>query len=412
MTSSHRQKANTSNHPVATRLSQGRGESLFLANIEVGGKCLPADRVYLAMPTFTRNHPLLLIIALIGTRPVCAADSVDFVRDIQPILREACVQCHGAEKQKGKLRLDTREALFKGGEDAKSVEPGSPEKSDIFRRIVLPEDDDDVMPPKGKVAHLTPAQIEKVKRWIAAGAKWPEGVVVESGPTTAPHKTVGKSVRAASMETVGPVASPAELQAIAALGKFGIKPRPIAAGVNWRRANFRVAGDSFPPETFALLRQVTTLTELNLGGVRLTDEDLANIAGLKNLEVLHLDSTPITDAGLAHVGTLESLISLNLFGTAITDAGLQHLAGLRHLHSLYLAETKVTAQGVARLQNDLPNVQIDTGVELKDLARKEPPAPAKPPVNKETEREKKADAGKPAEPVKQPPTPKADVEKS
>ncbi|MEO6741712.1 MAG: c-type cytochrome domain-containing protein, partial [Chthoniobacteraceae bacterium] len=194
---------------MATRLGHKRGESQFLANIKVGGKCLPSDRVYLAMTTFTRKHPLLLIVALIGTHPVCADDSVDFVRDIQPILREACVQCHGPEKQKGKLRLDTREALFKGGEDSKSVEPGSPEKSDLFRRIMLPEDDDDVMPPKGNVAHLTPAQIEKVKRWIAAGAKWPEGVVVESGPATAPQKTVGKSVRAASLETVGPVASPA-----------------------------------------------------------------------------------------------------------------------------------------------------------------------------------------------------------
>ena len=165
---------------------------------------------------------------------------------------------------------------------------------------------------------------------------------------------------------------------IAGLGKFGIKARPIATGVNWRRANFRGAADSFPAEAFALLRQVTTLTELNLGGVRLRDEDLASIAGLKNLEVLHLDNTPITDAALVHVGALENLISLNLFGTAITDAGLQRLAGLRNLTSLYLAETKVTAQGVARLQKDLPNAQIDIGAELKDLAKKEAPAPAKP----------------------------------
>ena len=83
-------------------------------------------------------------------------------------------------------------------------------------------------------------------------------------------------------------------------------------------------------------------------------------------------------AALVHVGALENLISLNLFGTAITDAGLQHLARLTHLNSLYLGETKVTAEGVARLQKDLPNVQIDTGTDLKDLAKKEPTAPAKP----------------------------------
>ena len=267
-----------------------------------------------------RKFIRLLIVAATGACVGQADDGVDFVREIEPILREACVQCHGPEKQKGKLRLDTREALLKGGEDGKAVEPGNPDKSDLFRRITLPEDDDDVMPPKGKTAHLSAAQIDRVKRWIAAGAKWPDGVVVQLVATAAPRTTVGKITASTRMQTAGPVPSPAELQAIAALEKFGIKASPIAAGVNWRRANFRGAGDSFSSETSALLGQITTLTELNLGGVRLKDEDLASIAGLKNLEVLHLDSTPLTDAALVHVGVLENLISLNLFGTAITDA--------------------------------------------------------------------------------------------
>ena len=342
------------------------------------GKFLPAGRVYPTMTPIARTHLLPLIVAVMGAHAIRADDDVDFVKEIQPILQVACVQCHGPEKQKGKLRLDTREALIKGGEDGLALEPGNPDKSDLFRRITLPEDDDDVMPPKGKAAHLIPAQIDRVKRWIASGAKWPDGVFVVHETTAAPRKSAGKSATPTRMATAGPVPSPAELQAIAALGKFGIKAWPIAAGVNWRRANFRGAGDNFPAEVFALLRQVTTLTELNLGGVRIKDEDLAGIAGLKNLEVLHLDNTLITDAGLMHVGTLENLISLNLFGTAITDAGLQRLAGLKNLQSLYLAETKVTAQGVARLQKDLPNAQFDTGAELRDLAKKEPPAPAKP----------------------------------
>ncbi len=315
---------------------------------------------------FAQKNARWFLFAIIGAHGLHADEKVDFVGEIQPILREACVDCHGPEKQKGKLRLDTREALLKGGEDGPVIEPGNPEKSDLFRRLRLAEDDDDVMPPKGKTAHLTAAQIERMRKWIAAGAKWPDGVV-------ATRETSAK------MTTAGPPLSPMESQAIAKLEKLGIKTRPIAAGVNWRRANLRGAGDSFPAEAFALLREVTTLRELNLGGVRLKDEDLAAIAALKNLTVLHLDSTPITDAGLAHLGALENLTALNLFGTALTDTGLPHLAGLKNLKSLFLAETKVTAEGVARLQEDLPNVQIDTGAELKELAKKDPPAPAKTP---------------------------------
>ena len=106
------------------------------------------------MTTVARKHFHLLIVAVVSVHGIHADENVDFVREIQPILQKACVQCHGAEKQKGKLRLDTREALLKGGEDGKAVEPGNPDKSDIFRRITLPEDDDDAMPPKGKTARL------------------------------------------------------------------------------------------------------------------------------------------------------------------------------------------------------------------------------------------------------------------
>jgi hypothetical protein len=349
------------------------------------------------MTTIAQNNIRCFAFWIICAHGLRADENVDFVRDIQPILGEACVVCHGPEKQKGKLRLDTRESLLKGGESGPVIAPGNPERSDLFRRLTLAEDDDDVMPPKGKAPHLTKVQIDRLRRWIAAGATWPDGVLVA-------RETSAKRM------TAGPSPAPAELQAIAGLGKLGIKTHTIAEDINWRRANFRGAGDRVPAEAFALLRQVTTMRELNLGGVRIKDEELAAIAALRNLTVLHLDNTRITDAGLEHVGTMEHLIFLNLFGNAITDSGLQQLARLKNLKSLYLAETKVTAQGVARLQRDLPNVQIDTGAELKELAKKEPPTPAKapdsvkPPVKKEPEPEKKpvAVATKPAEPAKQP----------
>ena len=68
---------------------------------------------------------------------------------IQPLLDAKCVSCHGATKQKGKLRLDTAENLFKGGKGAKAdiVVKGNIEDSELTYRVGLPKDDDDVMPP-------------------------------------------------------------------------------------------------------------------------------------------------------------------------------------------------------------------------------------------------------------------------
>ncbi len=98
------------------------------------------------------------------------AESV-FITQIQPLLVESCVDCHGPKKAKGGLRLDSREAaLAEGKSGLPGIVPGKPEASELLSRVKLPADDDDVMPAKGE--HLTPAQIAALERWIADGAVW------------------------------------------------------------------------------------------------------------------------------------------------------------------------------------------------------------------------------------------------
>src|SRR3954467_15269329 len=93
---------------------------------------------------------LLAGLLLAPVLPAAAAeDKVDFAKQIEPIFKETCYSCHGAEKQKGKLRLDSPAAFTKGGENGPVVTAGDPAKSDLYRRITLPHDHDDIMPPKG-----------------------------------------------------------------------------------------------------------------------------------------------------------------------------------------------------------------------------------------------------------------------
>src|SRR5436189_69231 len=72
--------------------------------------------------------------------------AVDFARDVWPVLRRSCVDCHGPDKQKGELRLDSRAAVLKGGESGPAVVPGKPDESDLIRRVALPKGDDGAMP--------------------------------------------------------------------------------------------------------------------------------------------------------------------------------------------------------------------------------------------------------------------------
>ena len=102
----------------------------------------------------------------------------DFHKEVRGILEVACIKCHGPEKQKGELRLDTLAAAKKGGDTDPAIIPGDSSKSLLIERIILSADDDDVMPPKD--SPLPPEQIDVLKRWVKAGAKWPQGVTLES----------------------------------------------------------------------------------------------------------------------------------------------------------------------------------------------------------------------------------------
>lgn len=302
---------------------------------------------------FSRLTAGILLLAL----PALADTKVDFAKQIQPIFEKSCIKCHGPNKQKGGLRLDQKEAALKGGKDAVSIVPGNAAKSDLYRRITLPDGSDDVMPNQGDV--LTKAQTDLIRDWINQGADWPA-------------TTVAKTEKPASSTEIPKLpdvkSSPAELKAIAKLDTMGISVRALAQNCNWHEANLRGYTNNADP-ALAQLKDVTTLMELNLSGTKFSDASAADLKPLVNLTHLHLEHTPITDAGLANVKDMTHLTYLNLFDTKITDAGLENLTGLTNLQNLHLWETKVTDDGVAKLQKALPKCNIIRGAALTPVAK-------------------------------------------
>lgn len=116
-----------------------------------------------------------------GGKPAAAGVSgtLTFEKDIKPILRAHCLDCHGGvEGKKGKLDLRLVRTMVAGGESGPALEPGKVDDSYIVARI-----EDREMPPKG--AGLTPAELEKLKTWINQGAKTarPEPAPESLGPT-------------------------------------------------------------------------------------------------------------------------------------------------------------------------------------------------------------------------------------
>src|SRR5580692_5372069 len=69
---------------------------------------------------------------------------------VEPIFVQNCYSCHGPEKQKSQLRLDSYEALMRGGKHGPVIKAGDVKGSELFRRVTLPSFDDDAMPAQGK----------------------------------------------------------------------------------------------------------------------------------------------------------------------------------------------------------------------------------------------------------------------
>ena len=107
--------------------------------------------------------------------PPPVSRTVDFTRDVHPILQEHCIGCHGPEKQKSGYRLDTRDAAVKGGDSGDAaILPGKSAESPLIQ-FVAGLDADKLMPPKksGK-PRLTAGEIGVLRAWIDHGAVWPE----------------------------------------------------------------------------------------------------------------------------------------------------------------------------------------------------------------------------------------------
>ncbi len=108
---------------------------------------------------------LLAILGIAGTSS--ASDNPDYNRDIRPILSNHCFKCHGPGTAKSGVRLDSQKLAAK--KDA--IVPGKPEASTALERI-LAADDEGRMPPPESGNRLTPDQVAKLKKWIAAGAEY------------------------------------------------------------------------------------------------------------------------------------------------------------------------------------------------------------------------------------------------
>lgn len=191
----------------------------------------------------------VILTALLGTSlvalltldsPRAAADDdkrVDFLRDVRPVLSNACFHCHGPDDQnrKKKLRLDTREGAFGDRGGFAAFVPGKPEESDGFQRMKSHRLGVQ-MPPVKSGKTVTPEQVELVRKWIEQGAKWEEHWAF-----VAPKKPAVPTVKESAW-----VRNPIDAFILQKLEKKGVKHGPEADKITLlRRLSLDLTG--LPP---------------------------------------------------------------------------------------------------------------------------------------------------------------------
>jgi len=159
---------------------------------------------------------ILVVVASVGITAQTTA-TVNFDRQVRPILSNNCFRCHGPDQSSriGGFRLDLRDEAVKPQAQGTPIVPGDPDHSELIERI-FSKDSGTIMPPVFAHSELTAAQKDTMRRWIAEGAKYDA------------HWSYQPILRPAVPTTAQKVANPIDAFIQARLAKEGLKPSPEA----------------------------------------------------------------------------------------------------------------------------------------------------------------------------------------
>lgn len=299
-------------------------------------------------------------------KPIANVQEAVVYKDVvQPILDEKCYSCHNAAKQKGKLRLDGPEWISKGGKQGEVVISGKADESELIKRLLLPKQHEDHMPPKEK-PQLNEKEIALLHWWINSGLSFDKKVKdLAQTEKIKPlllslQSAVSNEVKAKPQIPEAPVEK-ADAAAIKKLADRGVVVLPVAQNSNYLMANF-VTLQNLKEEDIKLLLSVKKqLVWVKFANQPVNDAMLAAIAECKAITRLDISYTKVTDKGFMHLQQLPNLQTLNLVGTAVTENGLMQLKNNRELQAVYIYQSSVDKKAYESLKESLLKVTIDTG---------------------------------------------------
>ncbi len=298
--------------------------------------------------------------------PIANLDTALVYTDlVEPILEKKCFQCHNHLKQKGGLRMDIPEKLWKGGKNGVVLVAGQAEKSELYERMVLPESDEKHMPPKGK-KQLNAKELELIHWWIAQGGSMDKRLA----QLPEHEKMKAHFLKNTEAEIEGKVwdeftnisSRPAPKTDIEKLQKLGLH-------IEWLSSDGSLLSvNGLNTTNFQDLSPLLPLKEqivwLKLASMPISAKSFEMLGQFPNLTRLMVEGTEFGDSQAKSIKFLKHLQILNLVETPITDKGLEDLAQIKSLKKVYLWQSKVSPVKAKEMQVSFPNTEWNFGEEL------------------------------------------------
>ena len=303
---------------------------------------------------------------IVKTKPTItnAQEALLYSDIIQPILEEKCYGCHSQIKQKGKLRLDGKEWIVKGGEDGIIIHNGNALKSELYKKIILDPIDEKHMPPKGK-PQITEKERVLIEWWINTGGYFDQKVKELAQPATLIPILASLQNNFSKSSIIEDVPTKdvklANQNSLNGLTKLGLTILKVANNSNYLTANFFNVIKTNDTIDNLLKTVSANIVWLKMPGMNFTSSLAGSISFCDSLTKLSIEHSSITDIQLKEFQNLNRLHYLNLVGTKITLKGLLQLKGLYNLNELYLGQTSITNKDSLLIQKTFPKAKIIFG---------------------------------------------------
>ena len=291
---------------------------------------------------------------------VLDSNATVYEKAVGPILAQKCVSCHGNEKVKGGLKLNTIDNLLLGGKSGNILAASEGKEAVLFERIHMPLAAEKHMPPDGKV-QLTQAEISILSLWIKAGGD---------------IKTkMAQMAKTDSLYLLANVYIPVVEKSKSVKNSY---PELTAYNSNYCSVNYLFTGSdeievTFFQGSFYNTKALKNLEKikgqvihLNMQGMPLTKEDIKIITQFTKLKKLNLNYTKINIEALSEIKKMEQLETLSICGVEVNESSFEKFLNGAKFSNINVWSNNISTKQLQALNTKYPKLTIIIGDNLEN----------------------------------------------